>query len=86
MGAEEVTLLLSRGSYVILKWTGSRYEQDTNVTVNDTKDMFREVSFASDRQMRWVNEMKILRAPRPGQPKVWLQHGVDVTFTIAKII
>lgn len=74
MRATDVSLLLSRGSYVILLWDPSLGGYRQAVSSPDTRNMTRKVTLSSSGQMTWDAAMEVQEAG------VWVVHTILTTF------
>ena len=74
MRPTDISLLLSRGSYVILPWDASAGGYRQSAGSPDTRNMARKVILAADGQMTWDATMEVQ------QGGVWVPHAILTTF------
>jgi hypothetical protein len=75
MRTTDASLLLSRGSYVILPWDPTQNAYVQAAGSPDSRNMKREVIFEPNDQMVWHNSMEV------NVQGTWVTHIVHSTFT-----
>ncbi len=80
MRGTDISLLLSRGSYVILPWddTLGGYRQAAGSA--DTRNMTRKVILSADGQMTWDAAMEVQ------QGGMWVKHAFITTFDSLSLV
>lgn len=78
--ATDISLLLSRGSYVILPWDASLGGYRQAEGSPDTRNMTRKVSIAADGIMTWDSAMEVQ------QGGVWVTHTILTTFDSLSLV
>jgi hypothetical protein len=74
MQTDEVQLLLSGGSYVILPWNKRSLSYEQSAGSPDSKDMVRMVTFPSAKEMVWDNKMLVNHGGH------WVPHTAVTRF------
>lgn len=74
MRQSDVSLLLSRGSYVILPWDASLGGYRQAASSPDTRSMTRKVTLSASGQMTWDSAMEVQEGG------VWVAHTILTTF------
>lgn len=71
----DASLLLSRGSFIILPWSDTEkcYVQSTGSS--DSRGMRRAIAFSASGQMVWENSMEV------NVQGVWQKHTVNAVFS-----
>jgi hypothetical protein len=78
--ATDISLLLSRGSYVILPWDASLGGYRQGAGSPDTRNMTRKVTMSADGKMTWDAAMEVQ------QGGVWVAHTILTTFDSLSLV
>ena len=76
----DISLLLSRGSYVILPWDASTGGYRQTAGSDDTRNMTRKVILAADGKMTWDASMEVQ------QGGMWVPHTILTTFDSLSLV
>lgn len=76
----DISLLLSRGSYVILPWDPSLGGYRQAAGSPDTRNMTRKVTMSSAGEMTWDAAMEVQEGG------VWITHTILTTFTSLSLV
>jgi hypothetical protein len=74
MRPTDISLMLSRGSYIILNWSDGDNEYRQAAGSPDTRNMRRQVTLLSTGQMKWDASMEVQ------QVSAWVPHTIITTF------
>lgn len=80
MRATDISLLLSRGSYVILPWDASLGGYRQAASSSDTRNMTRKVTMGANGQMTWDAAMEVQHGG------VWVVHTILTTFDSLSLV
>lgn len=80
MRETDISLLLSRGSYVILPWDASLGGYRQAAGSPDTRNMTRKVTMSADGRMTWDAAMEVQHGA------VWVTHTILTTFDSLSLV
>ena len=80
-GVQDISFLLSRGSYVRLEWnTEEQLFRQVDSTA-DTRNMTRKISFVSGHEMIWDSTMEVFSP----QHSAWARHTIVTKFSLVGV-